>query len=101
MSPGLSLARVLTEEVEVPLVLAYRSPCLSWARPLFEMSVEMVGPTPVFLGLDGPDKNFFWPTFPLLEKSPVARGGEPFSVILVGVDRDRGRVSRDMTRRCA
>ena len=85
MLPGFSLAGVLTEKVEVLLALVYRSPS-------FETSVEMAGPTPVFLGIDRPEKNFFWPTFPLLEKSPVARGGEPFSVILVGADRDRARV---------
>ena len=100
MLPRFSLAGVLTEKVEVPLALVYRSPGLLQVRPSFEMSVEMVGPTLVFLGLDGLEQNFFWPTFLLLEKSPVARGGEPFSVILVGADRDRGRVSRDMTRRC-
>ena len=101
MLPWFSLAEVLTKKVEVLLALVYQSPGLLQARPSFEMSVGMVGPTPVFLGLDGPEKNFFWPTFPLLEKSPVAQGGEPFSVISVGEDRDRGRVSRDMTRRCA
>ena len=88
MSPGLSLAGVLTEKVKVLLALVYQSPGLLWARPSFEMSVGMVGP----------EKNFFWPTFPLLEKSPITRGGEPFSVILVGADRDCGRVSHDMTR---
>ena len=96
-----SLAGVLTEKVEVLLALVYWSPGLLRVRPSFETSIKMVGPTPVFLGLDGPEKNFFWPTFPLLEKSLVARGGEPFSVISVGADRDRERVSRDMTRRCA
>ena len=97
---GFCLAGVLTEKVEVLLALVYRSPGLLRVRPSFEMFVEMVGPTLVFLGLDGPERNFFWPTFLLLEKSPVARGGEPFSVISVGADRDRGRVSHDMTRRC-
>ena len=101
MLPRFSLTGVLTEKVKVLLAFMYRSPGLLRARPSFETSVGMVGPTPVFLGLDGPEKNFFWPMFPLLEKSPDARGGEPFSVILVGVDRDCGRVSRDMTRWCA
>ena len=100
MLPGLGLAGVLTEKVEVLLPLVYRSPGLLRARPSFETSIGMVGPTPMFLGLDGPEKNFFWPTFPLLEKSPIARGGEPFSVISVGADRDRGCMSRDMTWWC-
>ena len=59
MLPELSLAGVLTEKVEVLLAFVYRSPCLLQARPSFEMSVRMVGPTLAFLGLDGPEKNFF------------------------------------------
>ena len=72
MLPGFSLAGVLTEKVKVPLALVYRSPGLLRVRPSFEMSVKMVGPTLVFLGLDGLEQNFFWPTSPMLEKSPVA-----------------------------
>ena len=59
MLPGLSLAGVLTEKVEVLLALVYWSPGLLRVRPSFETSIKMVGPTPVFLGLDGPEKNFF------------------------------------------
>ena len=54
-----SLARVLTKKVEVLLALVYWSPSLLRVHPSFETSVEMVGPTLVFLGLDGPEKNFF------------------------------------------
>ena len=59
MLPGLSLAGVLTEKVKVLLALVYRSPGLLRAHPSFEMSVGVVGPTPIFLGLDGQEKNFF------------------------------------------
>ena len=59
MFPGFSLVGVLTEKVEVLLALVYRSPSLLRVRPSFETSIEMVGPTPVFLGLDGPEKEVF------------------------------------------
>ena len=57
------------------------------------------------LGLRGPkwvgEKKTLWPIFPWWEESPGPPGeGEPLGVTFVGRDRDRVRVSRDVTRRC-
>ena len=58
------------------------------------------------LGLQGPrwageKKKTLWPVFPWWEESPGPPGeGEPLGVTFAGRDRDRVRVSRDVTRWC-
>ena len=58
------------------------------------------------LGLRGPrwagEKKNFLARIPWWEESPGPPGeGEPLAVTFTGRDRDRVRVSRDVTRRCA
>ena len=63
-------------------------------------AVKTVGPTLGLLGLGRPEKKLFGPCPLCGKRVRSAWEGEPFDTILVGKDRDRGRVSRDVTRRC-
>ena len=63
-------------------------------------AIKTIGPALALLGLGGLEKKLFDP-YPLCGKRvQSAWEGEPSSTILVGKDRDHGRVSRDVTRRC-
>ena len=63
-------------------------------------AVETVGPALELLGLGGLEKSFLTRIPFVGKESWSAQEGKMSSVILVGKDRDRGRVSRDVTRRC-
>jgi len=81
-------------------MLMFLSPGRLWAHPSLGWPSRPLGQPLGLLGLGGPDKKLFDP-YPLCGKRVwSAWEGEPFGAILVGKDRDRGRVSRDMTRRC-
>ena len=63
-------------------------------------TIETIGTTLEFLGPGGLEK-FFLTRIPSVGKeSWFAQEGETSGTILVGKDRDRGRISRDVTRRC-
>ena len=63
-------------------------------------AVETVGPVLELLGLGGPEKSFLTRIPSVGKESWSAWEGETPSAILVGKDRDRGRISRDFTWRC-
>ena len=62
--------------------------CLSYGRLLAHPS------------LGGLEKSFLTRILSVGKESWSAREGETSDMILVGKDRDRGRISRDVTRRC-
>ena len=63
-------------------------------------AVETVGPALELLGPGGPKKSFLTRIPSVGKESWSAWEGEMASAILVGKDRDRGRISRDMMWRC-
>ena len=63
---------------------------------LIGTAVETIGPTLKLLGLGGPEKCFLTHTPSVGKESWSAQKGETSGVTLVGKDRDRGRISRDM-----
>ena len=71
-----------------------------WACPSLGWPSRLLGRPLGFLGPYGPAKSFSGP-YPLRgERVRSTQEGEPSDMILVGKDRDRGRVSRAVTRRC-
>ena len=63
-------------------------------------TIETIGTTLEFLGPGGLEK-FFLTRIPSVGKeSWFAQEGETFGVILVGKDRDHGRISHDVTWWC-
>ena len=67
---------------------------------LVGMAVETVGPAFGLLGPGGLEKKLFDPCPLCAKRVQSAWEGELSGVILVGKDRDRGCISRYMTRRC-
>ena len=64
------------------------------------MAVETIRPALKLLGLGRPEKCFLTRIPSAGKESLSAREGETSGVTLVGKDRDRGRISRDMTWWC-
>ena len=88
---GLAGARL---RIEAPVMLASLSPGRLRAHP---SSGRPLG----FGTLGGPERKALWHVFPRWEESPgPPREGELPGVTFAGRDRDRVRVSRDVTRRC-
>ena len=67
---------------------------------LVGMAVETVGPALELLGPGGPEKSFLTRIPSVGKESWSAQEGKMSGVILVGKDRDRGRISRDVTWWC-
>ena len=63
-------------------------------------AVETVGPALELLGLGGLEKSFLTRIPSVGKESWSAWEGETYCAILVGKDRDRGRISRNVTRWC-
>ena len=63
-------------------------------------AVETVGLALELLGPDGLEKSFLTRIPSMGKESWSAREGKTSGVTLVGKDRDRGSISRDMTRWC-
>ena len=86
--------------IEALLMFAYLGVSRPWACPSLGWPSRSSGRPLGFLSPHGSEKRFSGP-YPLRgERVRSAREGEPSGAILVGKDRDRGRVSRDVMRRC-
>ena len=81
-------------------MLVYLRLSRSRAHPSLGWPSRLSGQPLDFLGPYGPEKKFSDP-YPLCGKRVrSAWEGEPFGAILVGKDRDHGRISQDVTWRC-
>ena len=67
---------------------------------LIETAVEVIGLALELLGLGGPEKFFLTCISSTGKESWSTREGEMSGATLVGKDRDRGRISRDVTWWC-
>ena len=75
-------------------MLASLSPSRLWAHPLLGRPLGS-------RALGGPERKALRPVFPQWEESPSPPGeGEPPGATFAGRDKDRVRVSRDVTWRC-